>query len=913
MHGTIDRQKLERFGRMLAEVKRRRAKKEQSQRGWYDDNGVRQGGLIAFIRYFWKLLEPENELIEGWPLYAVTEHLEAITSGQINRLLITVPPGFMKEVNVDEPVLTLRGRIKLGDVVIGDSILTHKGRFRSVKKIADKGHQPTLLVTTANGRKVRAEISHPFFTTRGWIEARFLRAGDILAAVMPAVDPFEDNQSGVGEEEARLLGYLVGDGALSHSPSFINADEEILCDFINCAHALGFKATRAELPPSLKPKSKAIKVGLRGTLPWLERHQLKNKTSYTKRVPKAIFRSSETIIANFVGAYWSCDGMIKVRHKRARGDLHMATCTTVSEGLARDLQHLLLRLGINARVRRKTRAHETKRQPGGVYVSWDVFSATHDNAVKFFQMPGLCSRKSDLLRLLTPQKFYQGPLFEDEVISVEEIGTTECRCLEVEEDHSFTASDIAVHNSLCTDVFWPAWEWGPMKKAHLRYVAFSYSASLTERDNDKFRLLVASPEYQALYGPIKIAGEGVELRNKTTTKVINTKQGWKLASSVGGVGTGERGNRVILDDAHNIKEAESETIRTETVRWFRESMSDRLNSVENDAIVVIMQRSHEEDVAGAILSLGLPYTHLMVPMEYDPSRQTDENGEPRQTEIGWYDPREQDGELAWPERFSAEVVRDLCHVKGPFAYAGQYQQSPTPRGGGIFKRDWWQVWEPVDGKFPLFDLIVASLDGAFTEKEENDPSALTVWGIFTTKENKRAIMLVHAWRKHLQFSAPPIELKPRETRAAYKQRTSQTWGLMEWVHDTCIRFKADRLLIEAKASGISAAQELQNRWGIQDFAVQLCPVKGDKVARAYGVQPTFSQHLVYAPDRDWAEQVIEEMEVFPKGKYDDLTDSATQALKYLRDIGLARTDEEERFADYHRGLLKPKLRPLYPV
>ena len=498
--------------------------------------------------------------------------------------------------------------------------------------------------------------------------------------------------------------------------------------------------------------------------------------------------------------------------------------------------------------------------------------------------------------------------------------------------------------SMLTDVFWPAWEWGPMKKAHLRYVAFSYSASLTERDNDRFRTLIASEPYQRMYGPVRTSvemGERVNevgLRNKTIIKVQNTKMGWKLASSVGGVGTGERGDRIILDDPHNVLEGESEQVRGETVRWFRESMSDRLNNMQTGAIVIIMQRVHEEDVSGTVLSLGLPYCHLMIPMEYDPERQEDAEGDAIETQIGWFDPRDKLDEPAWDDRFSAQVRKDLEAVKGEFAWASQYQQSPMPRGGGIFKREWWQLWDATDGKFPEFDLIIASLDGAFTEKEENDPSALTLWGIFLEPETKqKRIMLVHAWRKHLQFSTARIEplqfnsvidgrKYPAEVilpgmsqsevnmrRAAYRRRTSGKWGLIEWVEDTCIRFKVDKLLIEAKASGISAAQEISNRYGNQEFSIQLCPVKGDKVARAYAVQPTFSQGMIFAPDRDWAEEVIAEMEIFPKGKHDDLTDSTTQALKYLREVGLAMTDTEVQVAERERVMHRPKQKALYPV
>jgi len=446
--------------------------------------------------------------------------------------------------------------------------------------------------------------------------------------------------------------------------------------------------------------------------------------------------------------------------------------------------------------------------------------------------------------------------------------------------------------SLLCDVFWPAWEWATVG-AHLRYVTFSYSADLTERDNDRFGTLVSCGEYQELFGDkVRIRALGKKLVSSEAT-------GWKLASSIGGVGTGQRGHRVILDDPHNIKESESDTVRTETVRWFREAMSNRLNDMEKDAIVIIMQRVHGEDVSGVILEKGMDYVHLMIPMVYDYSRQADEEYNPRMTPIGWYDPRYDEYDpsepteiLAWPERFSESVCDRMKVDIDIWAWASQYQQSPSPRGGGIFKRDWWQVWDHPEGKFPTFDYLIASVDSAFTEKERNDPTALTVWGIYRNKEDLNRVMLVHAWRKHLQFSGTRNDPRSGESRMDWIQRTQKEWGLVEWIKYSCERFKVDNLLIEAKASGISAAQELSNRYGRLSFGIELRPVKGSKEARALAVQPVFSQMLVYAPIRDWAEMVMEEMEHFPKHKYDDLTDSATQALKYLKDNDLLIDDSE---------------------
>src|SRR6266481_541341 len=101
MHAPITRDKLERFQRLVEEGERRVARKQQQRYGWVDENGVRQGGLIAFVRYFWKVLEPGTPFVDGWPIWAICHHLEAVTKGEITRLLINVPPGFMKSMLVD--------------------------------------------------------------------------------------------------------------------------------------------------------------------------------------------------------------------------------------------------------------------------------------------------------------------------------------------------------------------------------------------------------------------------------------------------------------------------------------------------------------------------------------------------------------------------------------------------------------------------------------------------------------------------------------------------------------------------------------------------------------------------------------------------------------------------------------------
>jgi phage terminase large subunit-like protein len=210
---------------------------------------------------------------------------------------------------------------------------------------------------------------------------------------------------------------------------------------------------------------------------------------------------------------------------------------------------------------------------------------------------------------------------------------------------------------------------------------------------------------------------------------------------------------------------------------------------------------------------------------------------------------ERDGELMWPDRFDEAHVSFMEAELGPYMASGRLEQAPVPDKGGIFDREWWQVWQSPNGKTPVLHYIVASIDGAFTEKEENDPCAMTIWGVFFNEENEKRICLIHGWRKHLAFSGPRNDRLPNESLECYYRRTSRNWGLMEWCAHSCELFKVDKLLIEAKANGISAAQELQNRYGLRRWGIQLCPVKGDKVSRALAVQPKPTRACRFTPRR----------------------------------------------------------------
>jgi predicted phage terminase large subunit-like protein len=448
--------------------------------------------------------------------------------------------------------------------------------------------------------------------------------------------------------------------------------------------------------------------------------------------------------------------------------------------------------------------------------------------------------------------------------------------------------------SLLTDVFFPAWLWSAFGMPDTRIVAFSYAASLTERDNGKFRDLLMSDRFREMWA------DKFELRKIGETKVSNDKTGWKLASSVSGVGTGERGHFVILDDPHSIKEAESEVVRTETVRWFREAMSNRLNDMAEDVIIVIMQRSHESDVAGAILDHDMGYCTLCVDMEFDTGRQTAFVA----NDIGWIDPRRYDGELAWPERFPQSVCDNLRRDLGPYAWAAQYQQIPSPRQGGIIQRAWWLEWgdeiarryglEWHGGRkeFPEMDLIAASLDTAFKEKEENDFNAMTVWGVWNDQAGNRRAMLMFAWNVRKPLHGIVCVQEAGESDIMFKERQKANWGLIELIADTCKRYRVQRLLIEDSSRGHDVAQEINRLYARERWGVELVRPAGDKVTRGHAIVPLFTDGVVWAPDTRWAEMVMTQCSQVPKAAHDDMYDTVTQFLHWARVNGiLERADE----------------------
>jgi predicted phage terminase large subunit-like protein len=415
--------------------------------------------------------------------------------------------------------------------------------------------------------------------------------------------------------------------------------------------------------------------------------------------------------------------------------------------------------------------------------------------------------------------------------------------------------------------------------------------------------LIESPWYQKLWGD----RFSLNSDQNTKSRFSNDQGGERLITSVGAAVTGEGGSIIVVDDPNSASEAFSDATIESTIEWWDGTMSTRLNDQKTGAYVIIQQRLAENDLTGHVIEKDVgEWTHLCLPMKYEADRSF-------VTGIGWKDPRTEEGELLWPDRFGDKEVVNLERSLGPFMAAGQLQQRPEPAGGGIIKREWWKLWEETS--YPPMDYIIASLDTAYTIKTTNDYSAISIWGVFTTDATAVANRVLDSNGRPMYFDRAYNESAPRLMMMHAWQERLEFHDLVEKVAKTCKSLKVDKLLVENKAAGISVSQELRRLYGMEGFAVQLSDPKSmDKMARLYSVQHLFAEGMVYAPDKVWAEQVITQVGQFPKGKHDDLVDTVSMSIRHLRDIGLL-TRSQERLEEIARAITYPGKQdvPLYPA
>lgn len=398
--------------------------------------------------------------------------------------------------------------------------------------------------------------------------------------------------------------------------------------------------------------------------------------------------------------------------------------------------------------------------------------------------------------------------------------------------------------SLLVSVLWPAWEWGPRGMTSLRYLATSYNDGPVKRDTRKCRDLILSDWYQTLWPEVRMVRAG-------ETSFANAGTGTREGMSFGSL-TSQRGDRLLIDDPHSTETAESDTERGRTTRQFREGALDRLNDLEQSAIVIIMQRLHEQDITGVVEGLPeLGFCHLVIPMRYEAALA--EKYCP--TAIGWVDPRTEEGELMDPQRFPRDAIRKLEIGKGSYAWAGQYQQRPTPRSGGIFQRSDFEIIDVLPTKIKR--RVRAWDFAASAPKQGSDPD-YTVGGLG---------LLTHA----------------NEFIVADIVRGQWTSGKVEQVmlNTASQDGTACPIRMPQDPGAAGKADALTKVKMLKGYAATAKPVTGDKATRARPASAQAEAGNIKLLRGPWNEAFLDEVCSFPNAAHDDQVDVLSDIVNEL--------------------------------
>jgi predicted phage terminase large subunit-like protein len=750
----------------------------------------------------------------------VNEYLDALAAREIENLMVFMPPQHGKPCYNGTMILMADGSYKaLGDVVVGDRVITHTGFPQTVTAVFEHPGRRAVRLTAQSGRSTVAALDHPFLTPAGWVNAGDLQVGMSLGNVAVAKTDGAERRSAY---EYRLAGYYIGDGHCAvtgnaAASSITNIDALTVADVEACAEALGFTHDRRGVTTFING----------GARQWLRDVGLAGTTSHTKRVPDWVFRSDNASIAEFLGAYFACDGSIVKRaaatsRAKVRTDVAIELYS-VSKELLGDAQRLFLRLGIQTRLRRKDSVYK-----GAPYVSYRLAITDRDGAARFAALVSLHSVKAERVAHYVRDRFDQ-PILADAIVAIERVESADCRCLTVEVDHTFTADDFVVHNSTYVSQRFPAYVLGKSGGTEL-VATTSYSIDIARKNSRACRNLLRDTERWPFPNVM------LDPTAQSVDEWYTTTKGGVKAAGVGGSLTGFGATKIFVDDAmKNMEEADSLTVSDKTWEWYQTTVSTRQRYGVQKCVVATRWR--DNDLPGRILNTGAGKTWTVLTL-----RSVAEEDDILHRPLG---------EVLW-----VGGPKPLDPAQGEIssrAYSALYQQRPLPVEGALFKERWFsRRWNEL----PAMKRVAIFIDGAWKTGTQNDYSAIAVWGT-----DDIDYYLIHAWHGRVEY--PELRLKVTDTFARFE-------------HSLGVR---PVVCVEDAASGTALVQELSRSTHIPIVGVL---ARGDKYARAEAQTPPFEAMKVVLPAAaEFLDGWIEEHLRFPVHDHDDYVDTTSGGLARL--------------------------------
>lgn len=407
--------------------------------------------------------------------------------------------------------------------------------------------------------------------------------------------------------------------------------------------------------------------------------------------------------------------------------------------------------------------------------------------------------------------------------------------------------------TLITQVLWPAWVWlqdpsfGPLAGPQTSFFCASYAESLTIGAGNQCKRLMQSKWYWERWRNQFRIIKGED----TKRHFINDKGGHRFNTSVGGTGTGMGGDVLLVDDPHNVKEIESDAVRQRVIAWWTETLQSRFDDPSIGAFVVVGQRVKENDLSGYILENDRPnWHHICLPARYESDHPFPFAN----------DPRKEDGELLWPAHMNEAALARATSQMTEFAKAGQYQQRPAPREGGMFKREWLEKRMKRE-EIPFGVTWWRHWDLAATERKALDKKGARSAGVLMGRAQDGRIIVADC-------IAQSIEGKKV---ADLVKATADADNATEFVS----------ISIAQDPGQAGKVQKVNFIELLEGYEVRVTPEKGEKEARAEPFASQCEGGKVWLVEGPWNKEFLEEVTVFPGGKRKDIVDACSGAYTRL--------------------------------
>lgn len=846
-------------------------------------------------------------------LIYISERLMEIERGDRDRLILSMPPGHAKDLDVDTPVMMGDGSWKrLGDIQAGDMVITHKGRPREVLATHDQGVRPVVEITTDSRRVVRAHEDHVFLTPGGWLPAKDLRNHMALAI------PKEYEITGSTDrpiDEFSFMGYLFA-GSVVTGRSYsrfqtitnrFRCDDPIILENIkSVAKRLGF--TWVQQREIVYSQSVVTLQFGDEVKEWLKARDVWRMAKFEARVPKWVFGASQERISAFLSSVLSCDATFRPKTDTRGENLFLKVSLSIREnpGLAWDMIRLFQVMGIKASMNFR---HAPYNQQPTTFFRVDIVDHV-DQLLLSRRIPLIGSTRRFWDLPLVSKTFSNPDFHTDEIRSIKPAGECQTRCLTVEEDASFLANGIVVHNSTYGSRYYPSWYLG--RKENRLYLQAGHTADFAVKEfGRKTKDIIISDAYRRIF-------PGVQLRfdAKASGDWALTNGNRYVAKGVGDNISGFRSSNNGIDDPYaNFAAAQSPGTRKKVWDWFVNDFMTRLLPQGN--AFVIMTRWHLDDIVGRLLEMmesgeiDLPWDFINLPV-FCTDEASDQMG------------RKLDEPL-WPDFYTTATLLRQKALMSPPQWCALYEGNPVPMEGNVIKAKWLllryrtppllranslaaslsqiekegqedhveknDARDPIEsqnsendsggknddtlaiaavltapsiiGRAPAFTRTVMSVDSAEKDTQRADYSALTIWreGI------DRRHYLVDAHRERMEF--------PR---------------LCACIDEYAALWDVELVLMETKGAGNQYIQHTQALETPKPFVVVPCePGKDGKIFRMDAQTPFFMANRVILPERaPWLATFERELLQFPGSKNDDFADTVSQYLKFIRDHQHAR-------------------------